>query len=62
LTLEKVLRWAFPNGIGTRAVLALVVVGYGVTRLDAAQIAGLVGVVTAWYFAKRDDAARPNGS
>jgi hypothetical protein len=52
------MRWLFPNGLGTRALLAFAVVGYGLTKLDAAQVAAIVGMVLAFYFAKRDDAAK----
>jgi hypothetical protein len=55
---DKIMRWLFPNGLGTRALLAFAVVGYGLTKLDAAQVAAIVGMVLAFYFAKRDDAAK----
>jgi hypothetical protein len=58
MQLKDILKWAFPNGFGTRAVIAFAVVGHGLTKLDAAQVSAIVGMVVAFYFAKRDDATK----
>jgi hypothetical protein len=64
----KLLRWMFPNGIGTRAVLALLVLvaalaplAYLAARGSELAINALVGLATmvvTWYFARRDESAK----
>ena len=69
MTTERILRLIFPNGVGTRAMLAGAVVlttcgtlAYMAVafKSEAALTAlvGLAGTVIAWYFARRDESTR----
>jgi hypothetical protein len=51
------LRWLFPNGIGTRAILAFVVVGAAVFVVEAPGLKELALLAMGYYFGSRDGSA-----
>ncbi len=44
------MRWLFPNGMGTRAALAFIIVGVAVTQLTAGDAKEALLIVLAFYF------------
>jgi hypothetical protein len=42
--------WLFPNGVGTRAVIAFIIIGVGITQLDGAGIKEVILLVLGFYF------------
>lgn len=60
----KLIKWLFPHGLGTRAVLAFVIIGMGmwVLRTDATAVKELVVITAGWYFLDRGrNGATANG-
>lgn len=52
-TLKLFLNWLFPNGIGTRAILAFIVVGAAVAVLAPDALKDLTFLVVGFYFGSR---------
>jgi hypothetical protein len=50
----SLLRWAFPNGIGTRAILAFLVVGAAIAVVDPPGLKELALLAMGYYFGSRD--------
>jgi hypothetical protein len=54
----KLLRFLFPNGIGTRAILAFVVVGTAVALISPEKLYELALLAMGYYFGSRDSATK----
>lgn len=57
----KTLKFLFPNGIGTKVILAGVVLGVGLPMLDPAALKEIVLIVVTFLFSYKLMNGKPNG-
>lgn len=50
---EKLMKWLMPNGVGTKATLALIVVVWAMPGLTGEQKFRLAELILIFYFAKK---------